>query len=170
MRAVIYQHEENEGLFQLEVPLQEAGFSLQRRFRAVKHEDVEADLLVVLGGAMGVYDVDQHPFLRDELAILTERLANGRPCLGICLGAQLLAAAAGSQVSRGKNGLEVGAAPVRWTQAGLEDPVIKGVRAKTVVAHWHGDTFTAVPGALHAAGVSAGQLVRLSVPFRAEGR
>jgi GMP synthase (glutamine-hydrolysing) len=42
----------------------------------------------------------------------------------------------------------VGAAPVRWTQAAMEDPVIQGVRAKTVVAHWHGDTYAPVSGAV----------------------
>jgi GMP synthase (glutamine-hydrolysing) len=147
MRAVVFQHEEHEGPGLLGPVLESAGFSLVHRFRAVKREDVDADLVVVMGGTMGVYEADQHPFLREELGILTERLANERPCLGICLGAQLLAAAAGSEVFPGKNGLEVGVGPVRWTQDAQKDPVIAGVRPKTVVAHWHGDTFKAVTGA-----------------------
>jgi GMP synthase (glutamine-hydrolysing) len=108
---------------------------------------VDADLVVVMGGSMGVYEAEQHPFLHEELALLTERLANERPCLGICLGAQLLASAAGAEVFVGRNGFEVGVAPVRWTQDGLKDPVIAGVRPKTVVAHWHGDTFKPVASA-----------------------
>jgi GMP synthase (glutamine-hydrolysing) len=79
--------------------------------------------------------------------LLSERLANERPCLGICLGAQMLAAAAGAEVFAGKNGLEIGALPVRWTQDGLKDPVIAGVRPRTVMAHWHQDTYKPVPGA-----------------------
>jgi GMP synthase (glutamine-hydrolysing) len=58
-----------------------------------------------------------------------------------------LAAAAGAQVTAGKNGFEVGVAPVRWTKAGLEDPVLRGVPAKSTVAHWHEDTWSPVENA-----------------------
>jgi GMP synthase (glutamine-hydrolysing) len=146
MRAVVFQHEEHEGPGLLGPVLQEAGFTLVRRSRQVRREDVGAELVVVLGGPMGVYEADQHPFLREELAALAERLANGRPCLGICLGAQLLAAAAGAEVFPGKNGLEVGVGPVRWTQEAQKDAVFAGPK-RTVVAHWHGDTYSPVPGA-----------------------
>jgi GMP synthase (glutamine-hydrolysing) len=147
MRAVVMQHEEHEGPGLLGPALEAAGFTLVKRFRTVKREDVDAELVVVLGGPMGVYEADRHPFLGEELALLTERLALERPVLGLCLGAQLLAAAAGSEVFVGKNGLEVGVAPVRWTKEGLADPVIAGVRPRTPVAHWHQDTFKPVPGA-----------------------
>ncbi|HLL54811.1 MAG TPA: glutamine amidotransferase [Myxococcaceae bacterium] len=147
MRAVVFEHEEQVGVGLLGPVLQQAGFTLVRRFRQPKWDDVEAELLVVLGGFMGAYEGDQHPFLREELSILAERLANGRPSLGICLGAQLMAAAAGAEVLPGKNGFEVGVAPVRWTQEALKDPVVAGVKPRSVVAHWHGDTYKAVPGA-----------------------
>jgi GMP synthase (glutamine-hydrolysing) len=147
MRAVVFEHDEDAGLAQLEPALKQAGFTLVKRFRTTRREDVDAELVVVMGGHMGVYEADQHPFLREEIAVLSERLANERPCLGICLGAQMLAAAAGAEVFLGKNGFEVGALPVRWTQEGLKDPVIAGVRPKTVMAHWHQDTFKPVPGA-----------------------
>ncbi|PTL85828.1 gamma-glutamyl-gamma-aminobutyrate hydrolase family protein [Vitiosangium sp. GDMCC 1.1324] len=147
MRAVVMQHEEHEGPGLLGPALEAAGFTLVKRFRGVKREDVDAELVVVLGGPMGVYEADRHPFLGEELALLTERLALERPVLGVCLGAQLLAAAAGSEVFVGKNGLEVGVSPVRWTKEGLADPVIGGVRPKSVVAHWHQDTFKPVAGA-----------------------
>jgi len=109
--------------------------------------DLEAQLVVILGGSMSVADVERHPFLQAELAFLTERLALERPCLGICLGAQLLAAASGAQVSKGKNGFELGVGPVRWTKAGLEDPAVAGSPSRSTVAHWHQDTFSPVPGA-----------------------
>ena len=108
---------------------------------------MDAPLVVVMGGPMGVYEADAHPFLNEELALLGERLANDRACVGVCLGAQLLAAAAGATVSPGKNGFEVGVGPVRWTQDALKDPVVAGVKPRTAVAHWHGDTYTPVPGA-----------------------
>ena len=147
MRAVVVEHEEHEGPGLLGPALEAAGFTLVRRFRAVKREDVDAPLVVVMGGGMGVYEADAHPFLHDERALLGERLANDRACVGVCLGAQLLAAAAGATVSPGKNGFVVGVGPVRWTQDALKDPVVAGARARTPVAHWHGDTYTAVPGA-----------------------
>lgn len=147
MRAVVMQHEEHEGPGLLGPALEAAGFTLVKRFRTVKREDLNAELVVVLGGPMGIYEADRHPFLGEELALVTERLALGLPVLGLCLGAQLLAAAAGSEVFVGKNGLEVGVGPVRWTKEGLADPVIAGVRPRTIVAHWHQDTFKAVPGA-----------------------
>lgn len=147
MRAVVLQHESHEDLGLLGPALTEAGFSFVRRFRAVEHADLEAELVVVLGGRMGVADADQHPFLQKEQAFLAERLALERPCLGICLGAQLLAAAAGSQVFTGKNGFEVGVAPVRWTKAGLEDAGLAGLPSRLTVAHWHRDTFSPVAGA-----------------------
>lgn len=147
MRAVVLQHESHEGLGLLEPVLVAEGFLVTKRFRSVEHRDLDAELVVVLGGDMGVGDVDAHPFLAEELAFLTERLAGPRPVLGVCLGAQLLAAAAGATVSRGKNGFEVGVGPVRWTKAAAEDPVFAGVGAKSTVAHWHGDTWSPVPGA-----------------------
>ena len=148
LQAVVYQHEVHEGLAGLAAPLAEHGFQCTLRFREARHEDVHADLLIVLGGSMAVYDAGAHPFLGAEQAVLSERIAADRPCLGLCLGAQLIAAAAGAQVFAGKNGFEVGAAPVRWTAAAREDPVIRGVGAETPVAHWHGDTFEPVPGAV----------------------
>ncbi|WIG97381.1 glutamine amidotransferase [Myxococcus sp. SDU36] len=147
MRAVVFQHEEHEGPGLLGPVLQEAGFTLVNRFRAVRREDVDAELLVVMGGRMAVYESEQHPFLRQELGILMERLAYERPCLGFCLGAQLLAAAAGADVFPGKNGFEVGVGPVRWTPEAQKDSVLSGARPRTVVAHWHGDSYAPVPDA-----------------------
>jgi GMP synthase (glutamine-hydrolysing) len=147
MRAVVFEHDEDAGVAQLGPALQQAGFTLVKRFRTTRREDVDAELVVVMGGHMGVYEADQHPFLREEIALLSERLANDRPCLGVCLGAQMLAAAAGSEVFLGKNGTEIGALPVRWTQDGLKDPVIAGVRPRTFMPQWHQDTFKPVPGA-----------------------
>jgi GMP synthase (glutamine-hydrolysing) len=147
MRAVLIQHEENVGPGLYGPALEVAGFKLVHRFRSVERADVDAELVVSLGGYMGVYESDQHPFLGHELALLSERLAAGRPCLGVCLGAQLMAQASGAEVFPGKNGFELGVGPVRWSKDALADPVLQGLRPKTPVAHWHGDTYSAVPGA-----------------------
>ncbi|WP_244222438.1 glutamine amidotransferase-related protein [Corallococcus praedator] len=102
MRAVVFEHEEHEGPGLLGPALEAAGFTLVRRFRTVRREDVDAPLVVVMGGPMGVYEADAHPFLKDELALLGERLASERACVGVCLGAQLLAAAAGPRCRRAR--------------------------------------------------------------------
>src|SRR4051812_45274921 len=115
MQAVIVQHEEHEGPGMLEPELKAAGFQLVRRYRQIRREDMDAELVVFMGGNMGVYEQEAHPFLGTEIAFAAERLALDRPLLGICLGAQLMAAAAGVEVFKGKNGVELGVAPVRWT-------------------------------------------------------
>ncbi|HEX6810032.1 MAG TPA: type 1 glutamine amidotransferase [Planctomycetota bacterium] len=145
MRAIIVQHEEHEGAGWLGPALEHAGFALVPRFRRVEPADEGAELVVVMGGAMSAFDPLR--FLDDEVALLATRLARGAPCLGVCLGAQLLARAAGAEVFRGARGPEIGAAPIRWTKAGLADPVTGGGASTLVVAHWHQDTFTPVPGA-----------------------
>ncbi len=78
---------------------------------------VSADLLIVLGGPIGVYEERRYPFLRDELALIEKRLARGRPTLGICLGAQLMARAMGAKVYPG-GFKEIGWARIVLTEEG----------------------------------------------------
>lgn len=104
----------------------------------------DADLAVVLGGPIGVYEADRYPFLNDELAALKERLADRRPTLGICLGAQLMAAALGARVYPGGR-KELGWDEVKLTEAGRASPLAH--LAGRPVLHWHGDTFDLPVGA-----------------------
>lgn len=98
------------------------------------------DLLIVLGGPIGVYDDADYPFLRDEIRLLERRLAAGKPTLGICLGAQLMARALGARVySSGRK--ELGWSPLTLTAAGRDSPLAALAPEKTRVLHWHGDTF-----------------------------
>jgi GMP synthase (glutamine-hydrolysing) len=108
--------------------------------------------LVVMGGPMGVSDTDSHPYLADELALIAASVAAGRPVLGVCLGAQLLAAALGARVYRGPR-LEIGPGVVALTEAGRRDPVLGAAgRGELPVVHWHQDTFELPPGAVRLAG------------------
>ncbi len=106
------------------------------------------DIVIVLGGPIGVYEDDLYPFLHAELDFIRRRLASGRPLLGICLGAQLIAAAAGAAVYPGTE-KEIGWAPVTLTTAGHASPLaaIDGIE----VLHWHGDTFDLPEGAVRLA-------------------
>jgi GMP synthase (glutamine-hydrolysing) len=105
---------------------------------------VSPDLLVVLGGPIGVYESDRYPFLDREIEWLAARLAARRPTLGICLGSQLMARALGARVY--PSGVkEIGWAPVELTAAGRTSCLAR--LEGTPVLHWHGDTFDLPAGA-----------------------
>lgn len=97
-----------------------------------------SDLVVVLGGPIGAYEDDDYPMLRPILAMLERRIGADLPTLGLCLGAQLIARAAGARVYSG-HGKEIGWAPIKLTEAGRRSPLRH--LSSTPVLHWHGDTF-----------------------------
>jgi GMP synthase (glutamine-hydrolysing) len=101
-------------------------------------EIAACDLLVVLGGPIGVYETDSYPFLVAEMAAIGARLAARKPTLGICLGAQMMAAALGAKVAPGSD-REIGYGRVSLTEEGRASPLaaLEGVN----VLHWHGDAF-----------------------------
>lgn len=105
-----------------------------------KVDFLKPDLLVVLGGPIGAYEDHLYPFLKDELAGLTKRLAADKPTLGICLGAQLIARALGARVYPGQE-KELGWGPLLISKAGLASPVRHLAAEHTFMLHWHGDTF-----------------------------
>lgn len=105
---------------------------------------VAADLLVVLGGPIGVYETDEYPFLIEEIAAIRARLDAQKLTLGVCLGAQLIAAALDARVAPGP-AKEIGYAPIDLTDAGRRSVLapFDGVN----VLHWHGDNLDLPPGA-----------------------
>lgn len=111
-----------------------------------------ADLggLIVMGGPMGVRDRQSYPGLAAELELIVAAVADNLPVLGVCLGAQLLAAALGAEVYRGHQD-EIGAGWVRLTRAGASDPVLGLAQGPLPVFHWHRDTFDLPSGAVHLA-------------------
>jgi GMP synthase (glutamine-hydrolysing) len=96
--------------------------------------------IIILGGPMNVYQEKEYPFLAEEDAILKKALANLKPMLGICLGAQLIAKAAGAKVVTGHR-KEIGWYDVNLTDGGREDLLFKGLPKSFKVFQWHGDTF-----------------------------
>jgi GMP synthase (glutamine-hydrolysing) len=139
-------HAPHEGLSRLRPALEGVGFRCTERLQDPRPEDARAPLLVVLGGPMGVYEADRYPFLATEVDLLRARLVSGRPSIGLCLGAQLLAAAAGATVRRGEQGKVIGVAPVRRVSAALNEDVVRRVPETFDVVHWHGDVFEPIPG------------------------
>lgn len=135
-------HKPYEGLAGFRAPITAAGYAIDTvdvdgpAFASL--DFVAPDLLVLMGGPMGVYQRDAHPWIAAEVDRLAERLAANKPTLGVCLGAQLIAAALGAQVSAGPV-KEVGFASVDLNDAGTGSPLrhLDGLP----VMHWHGDTF-----------------------------
>ena len=103
----------------------------------------QLDLLVVMGGPMGVHDEHLHPWLAEEKKLIADTIAAGKPVLGICLGAQLIAHVLGASVSRNPEP-EIGWFPVRPVS---DHPLASLFSDQPGVLHWHGDTFATPEGA-----------------------
>lgn len=143
--AVAIRHVAFEDLGVFEPFLRERGFDV----RYLDAPDIpiadayEADLLVVLGAPISADDPEHYPFLADETDAIRKRHDDGRPAIGVCLGAQLMAAAIGGEVTRGP-GKEIGFGALSITDAGLHSALRHLVGVP--VLHWHGDTFTLPAG------------------------
>jgi GMP synthase (glutamine-hydrolysing) len=148
--AVAITHVPFEDLGHFAPILEARGFAL--RYLDAPLDDLtpaaRADLLVVLGGPISVNDGTDYPFLADEIGLLEDRLTAGRPTLGLCLGAQLMARALGARVYPGE-AKEIGWGPVALSEVGRESPLRH--LADTPVLHWHGETFELPDGAAHLA-------------------
>lgn len=103
--------------------------------------------LVVMGGPMGVYDHPTYPFLLDEMRLIEQAIREGKPVLGVCLGSQLIAAALGATVRKGRR-KEIGWHTVTLTGDGAADPLWTGIESPFVAFHWHGDVFDLPKGAV----------------------
>lgn len=146
--ALIIRHVPVEGIAGFREPIEAAGYKLDRidvLDPAFSSLDLSApDLLIMMGGPMAVYEQDKHPWIACQQRRLAQRLALQRPTLGVCFGAQLMAAALGARVSAGP-AKEVGFHPLTITAAPAAAPLrhLGGVP----VLHWHGDTFELPDGA-----------------------
>jgi GMP synthase-like glutamine amidotransferase len=101
------------------------------------------DELIVMGGPMSIHDEAEYPWLRDEKELIGATIREGKKVLGICLGAQLIAAVCGARVYRNPE-KEIGFWPVKWVD-GTEE----------IVFHWHGETFDLPAGAVLLASTEA---------------
>lgn len=148
MRTLAIRHVGFEHLDLLEDILNDRGHEVRYLDAGVRRlDDVDpmADsLVVVLGGPISVYEREAYPFLDYEIEFVKRRLDARRPTLGICLGAQIMAAALGAQVYPGP-AKEIGWKPLVFTGTGKFSPL--GAVGGAAVLHWHGDTFDLPPGA-----------------------
>lgn len=147
MQAHYFQHVPFEGLGSIEAWISHKGYQICSTafYQHVAFPDIDAiDFLVVMGGPMSVNDESQYPWLAAEKQFIRQFIETGKPVLGICLGAQLIASALGAKVYA-NNEKEIGWWPIKAvvgeSSTSFQFPEIVSV------FHWHGETFDLPEGA-----------------------
>ena len=153
-KVLVFQHAPSEPLGVLDPMLRRHGLRL-RYVNFWRNPGAEPDVsryngLVVLGGPMHADQTGAHPHLLTEIAVIREALRLGIPVLGICLGAQLLAAALGAAV-RPNPVREIGWYRLRASAAAAADPLCRHLAETPHVFQWHAYTFDLPQGAVHLA-------------------
>ncbi|BCU71619.1 type 1 glutamine amidotransferase [Stygiolobus caldivivus] len=126
-----------EGMGNLAEVLNERGFKVKEKMATELKGNEDFDILVIMGGPMGVYEAEKYPFLYTEMELIRKAMREGKKVLGICLGSQLISASLGGSVKKGIFGPEIGISKVKLLPR-LGDKEIE-------VFQWHGDTFTLPP-------------------------
>lgn len=149
-KALVLQHVPYEGLGTIYSHLVSRKIEAEY-IRLYNDEELPSDLgpyscLIIMGGPMGAYEDEKHPFIIPEIKLIEKALGEDMPVLGICLGAQFMARAAGAIVYSGDT-KEIGWYGLSLTREGLMDPLFNGLPEELTVFQWHGDTFDVPEGA-----------------------
>jgi GMP synthase (glutamine-hydrolysing) len=151
VRILALTHGDNVGPGVFEDAAQAAGHELvERNVARDGVPDEGTDAAIVLGGAMHPDQEDRHPWLAPELRFLGRELERGTPLLGVCLGSQLIARAAGARVFRAAKP-EVGWLQVELTESGSADPVAAALPQRFDAFQWHHYTHDLPEGAVELA-------------------
>lgn len=152
MKTLIIKHIGNEGPVTIGAYLKKIKSETQT-IELWRGEELPTDLadissVVCLGGPMNVYEEERYPFLKKEDVFIKEVLKKNIPFFGVCLGAQLLAKAAGAKVYKAAEE-EIGWYKIKLTEEGKKDKIFSGLDADVLdVFQWHGDTFDIPKGGI----------------------
>jgi len=153
-KLLVFQHVPFEPLGTLDRQFKDAGFRI-RYVNFFRQSEVRVKVgryhgLIVLGGPMSADQTQRYPHLNFELESIRQAVNLNMPVLGICLGAQLIAACLGGRTLRGQ-AVEIGWSKVTPTDLGTQDPLFRHFRNKERIFQWHSDTFTLPSQAAHLA-------------------
>ncbi len=150
MNFFIIMHVESEGPGSLKTFLESKNFNIQigRLYAGDTLPDLQCvDGIISMGGPMNVYEEERYPFLKEETDFLKKAIAQDIPILGICLGAQMIAKAAGAPITKSPQ-KEVGWGKIYLNQSGINDILFEGLPAELEVLQWHEDMFHIPKGGL----------------------
>jgi GMP synthase-like glutamine amidotransferase len=157
-RALVVQHVETEPPGPYLDVLLESGWEVDCRMHRPGLRPLEEsaltqmDALLVMGGPLTV--AEPSAWREHEMALIDTAIRRGMPCLGVCLGAQLLAAVLGATVRHG-DGPEIGLLDLELTPEGEIDPLSRAMGPAPTVLQWHSDTFELPEGAIRLASSAA---------------
>ncbi|MBX2851574.1 MAG: type 1 glutamine amidotransferase, partial [Phycisphaeraceae bacterium] len=148
MAILIFEHDDLDSSQRLGQTLADHGHKLDVRLLH-KGDDLPPDLdnvdgVVSMGGPQDTDEVDQHPWMAGEIAMIKEAHERGIPVLGVCLGAQLIAVALGGEVAKMETP-ELGMAPTTLSFFGSTDPILTGLPWNSAAMHAHGCEVTQCP-------------------------
>ncbi|MFH1113457.1 MAG: type 1 glutamine amidotransferase [Pseudomonadota bacterium] len=155
MRVLVNMHVDYEGPGTLGTFLESAGARIQtvrlHRGESLPQDPLAYHAVVSMGGPMNVYEEETYPFLKSETDFLRQAVHAGVPTMGICLGAQMIAKAAGARVDLSAVE-EIGWGKIRLTPDGTEDALFRGLPDTLDVLQWHSDVFNVPQGGTLLAG------------------
>jgi len=137
---------EDIGLYEGYLQDRRIGYHVHRAYTGKEFPLADCFEAFIVGGTpISIYDAGRHYFLEREMAYLKTVVRKGKPYLGICAGAQLLAKLLGAEVRKNPV-MEIGSSNVRLTPAGRKHKFLAGFPDTFPVFQWHGDTFNTPNG------------------------
>ncbi len=144
------EHEDN-GSIQAWAERRQYNLRVTNFFKGEKNPDqMDTDLLIILGGSMNVYEDKKYPWLKEEKRCISRAIGKGTRVLGICLGAQLAADALGAGIRKNEH-TEIGWHKVHLIESVSNHPVFQDIPGEFLCMHWHEDTFDIPGGAVRIA-------------------